>query len=117
MRTSLAILGAVALLLPAAASASFPGKNGKIAFERDNEIFVMNPDGSGAVPITSDGTAKRDPSVSADGRFVVYSAGLNLHVIGSDGKGDRLITTERANDQSPAFSPDGRKIAFLRGSG
>ncbi|MEA2357770.1 MAG: hypothetical protein QOI62_1030 [Solirubrobacteraceae bacterium] len=117
MRVLTASLVALALLLPAAAHGSFPGKNGKIAFERDNEIYVMNGDGSGAMPITADGTAKRDPSVSADGRFVAYSAGRNIHVVGIDGRGDRKITSEGANDQSPAFSPDGRRIAFLRGSG
>jgi hypothetical protein len=26
--------------------------NGKIAFERDDEIWTMNPNGSGAVPLT-----------------------------------------------------------------
>ena len=99
------------------AHAAFPGANGKIAFERDNEIFLMNSDGSGAAPLTSDGIAKRDPVVSADGRFVAYGYDRNIWVINSDGGGAHAITTGGANDQSPAFSPDGRKIAFLRGSG
>ena len=30
---------------PPSAHAAFPGANGKIAFERDNEIFLMNSDG------------------------------------------------------------------------
>src|SRR4051812_38209835 len=117
MRMLIFVLGAAALLLPAAASASFPGKNGKIAFERDNQIFLMNSDGSGAKQLTTGGAGESDPAFSADGRFVAYAADRNIHVIGVDSKGDRTITTEGANDQSPAFSPDGRRIAFLRASG
>jgi Tol biopolymer transport system component len=94
--------------------ASFPGPNGKIAFERDNQIWLMNGDGSGSAQLTTGSAAKRDPSVSADGRFVAYATDRDIHVIGSDAKGDRSVTTGGANDQSPAFSPDGRKIAFLR---
>jgi hypothetical protein len=103
------------LAVPVAAEAAFPGQNGKIAFERDNEIFLMNGDGSGAAPLTSDGVAKRDPVFSADGRRVAYSYQRNIYVINADGSGARAVTTGGKNDQSPAFSPDGRRIAFLRG--
>jgi Ca2+-binding RTX toxin-like protein len=106
-----AVLGA-----PLVAEAAFPGLNGKIAFERDNEIFLMNGDGSGAAPLTSNGVAKRDPAVSADGRRVTYSYDRNIYVINADGSGAHAVTTGGLNDQSPAFSPDGRRIAFLRGS-
>ena len=106
----------VALTAPVAAQAAFPGQNGKIAFERDNEIFLMNGDGTGAAPLTSNGVAKRDPVVSADGSLVAYSYDRNIYVINSDGTGARAVTTGGETDQSPAFSPDGRRIAFLRGS-
>jgi Tol biopolymer transport system component len=99
---------------PVAAEGAFPGTNGKIAFERDNDIFLMNPDGSGAAPVTSDGVAKRDPVISADGRFVAYSYNRDIWVVGSDGTNPHAITSGQANDQSAAFSPDGRRIAFLR---
>src|SRR5215212_1524162 len=114
-----ALAGAMALLslaVPVAAQAAFPGANGKIAFERDNQIFLMNPDGSGAAPLTSSSGAKRDPVISADGRLVAYSYDRNIWVSNSDGTGARAVTTGGANDQAPAFSPDGRRIAFLRGS-
>src|SRR3954452_21429852 len=114
MRFLLAAIAALALLAPASANAAFPGKNGKIAFERDNEIFLMNPDGSGAAPITTGGAAKRDPVVSADGRFVAYSYNRDIWVVGSDGTNPHAITSGQANDQSAAFSPNGRRIAFLR---
>ena len=77
----------------------------------------MNGDGSGAAPLTSGGVAKRDPVVSADGRFIAYASGLNLYVINADGSSERAVTTAGANDQFPAFSPDGRRIAFTRAGG
>ena len=43
------------------AIAAFPARTARCAFERDNEIFLMNPDGSGAAPLTSDGIAKQRP--------------------------------------------------------
>src|SRR5215213_7230688 len=112
-----AVAAAAALMLPLAAQAAFPGQNGKIAFERDNEIFLMNGDGSGSAPLTTDGIAKRDPVVSADGRLVAYSYDRNIYVINANGTGARAVTTAGENDQSPAFSPDGKRIAFTRGSG
>ena len=96
------------------AHAAFPGANGKIAFEQDNEIYLMNSDGSGAAALTSNGVAKRDPVISADGRLVAYSYNREIWVINSDGTGARAVTTGGQTDQSPSFSPDGRRIAFLR---
>jgi dipeptidyl aminopeptidase/acylaminoacyl peptidase len=109
--TALLVAG---LTLAPVADAAFPGQNGKIAFERDNEIFLMNGDGSGAAALTSDGIAKRDPVVSADGLLVAYSYNREIWVINSDGTGARAVTTGGQTDQSPSFSPDGRRIAFLR---
>ena len=110
------IASVLVLGVPTAAEAAFPGANGKIAFERDNEIFLMNSDGSGAAPLTSDGIAKRDPVISPDGRLVAYAYNREIWVINADGTGARAVTTGGETDQSPAFSPDGRRIAFLRGS-
>ena len=42
-------------LLIAPAQASFPGQNGKIAFERGRDVWTMNPDGSGATALTTGG--------------------------------------------------------------
>ena len=39
--------------------AAFPGNNGKIAFEKDDDIFVMNSDGSDVTNLTNDGSNRR----------------------------------------------------------
>ena len=55
-----ALFGLVALagglLGPAAAAwAAFPGRNGKIAFDHNGDIYVMKPDGSHQRPLTPNG--------------------------------------------------------------
>jgi uncharacterized Zn-finger protein len=42
-----------ALTLVAPAQATFPGTNGMIAFEKNSDIWTMNPDGSNQVDITN----------------------------------------------------------------
>lgn len=131
-------LAAVALALPASALASFPGTNGKIAYEgpglsgiSSSSIFSMNPDGTGKTNLTSSpakGAARRgasvgsyDPSYSADGRKIVFSRvpqGQFAHdvvVMNADGSNQTNITnTSGDREMDPAFSPDGSKIAFIR---
>jgi hypothetical protein len=41
------LLALVIAVVNVPAHATFPGKNGRIAFVQDGEIFTMNPDGSG----------------------------------------------------------------------
>jgi DNA-binding winged helix-turn-helix (wHTH) protein len=73
-----------------------------------------------AVPLTSLTGAVRGPSLSPDGRFVVFTwAGeqqdnpdLYIQQIGAGGP--HRLTTDPGNDHSPAWSPDGQAIAFLR---
>jgi Tol biopolymer transport system component len=119
-RLSLAVFG-IALLagglgaVPAAAT--FPGPNGKIAFVRGGNIWVMNPNGSGQVRLTGIGTAA-NPQWSADGTKIAYdrhsvSAGRNIWVMNGDGSGKYRVTFHAANEFDPAWSPNGKWLAFV----
>jgi Tol biopolymer transport system component len=119
----LAVLVAAALALPASAQATFPGVNGKIAFERSTEtaehdIFAINPDGSGEINLTHNGANNRQIAWSPDGsRIAFFSDGdgsdnyYDIHVAAADGSGPVRIT-ETGNAHTPAWSPDGQSIAF-----
>ena len=64
-----------ALLLPSSAHATFPGANGKIAFERSGDIWTMNADGSGQVNLTNTSAPELDPAWSPDGSKIVFKDG------------------------------------------
>lgn len=109
------------------ADAAFPGKNGKIAFSKDNfrqgssGIFTINPDGSEPDRLGPG----YSPSWSADGAKVVFERfsgdgeeefNQDLYVMNADGSGVEQITSSRGYDFSPSFFPTGDKIAFIRDS-
>jgi hypothetical protein len=84
----------VVLALSEKAEATFPGKNGRIAYAgwnrgKDFEIYTINPDGSGKRQLTHNNTDDLDPAYSPDGKKIVYA--------GKDGpKGDLEIYTINA---------------------
>jgi Tol biopolymer transport system component/DNA-binding winged helix-turn-helix (wHTH) protein len=80
---------------------------------------VRTNDGN-AIPVTSYPGREVDPSVSPDGRQVVFAwdadAGDNFDIYVKQIEGDaRLqLTTDQAVERRPAWSPDGQRIAFYR---
>jgi Tol biopolymer transport system component len=107
------------MLLAIAASpaqATFPGPNGKIAFtsERngDPDIWVMNPDGSGQVGLTGQGTDDRSPAWAPHGRDIAFTQGGALFAMDAEGGSVRRVTPESVYAGLPAWSPDGESLAY-----
>jgi hypothetical protein len=75
----------------------------------DNEIFVMNADGSAPRRIAFGW----NPAWSPDGTRIAFQSGRSISVINSDGSGLTQLT-QGLSDGEPAWSPDGRRIAFTR---
>jgi dipeptidyl aminopeptidase/acylaminoacyl peptidase len=106
--TALALLG-----LAAPADAAFPGKNGKIAFVRDGQIWVMNPDGSNPNELNDSGGT---PAWSADGHFLAFvrptgPSSRTIYTVNEDGSN----LTFAGGGFDPSWSPDGSHFAVSTG--
>ena len=112
---------AALLAVSGKAEATFPGKNGKIAYVRDegndSEIYTINPGGRGETQLTHDHTGNYVPSYSPDGKKIVYSGSsgsgdTEIYTINASG-GDKIQLTNNNNDEfDPNYSPDGKRIAY-----
>ena len=96
------------------AAATFPGKNGKLAFtafDGGPHVTVMNPDGTGRVPLA----IGADPAWSSDGSKIAFTTNgfEEIWVMSADGTGRRKLTGGGSINSAPAWSPDGTKIAFF----
>ena len=95
----------------------------KIAFvSTNNQVFVMNADGSGRRQVTTSATAKTDPTWSADGTRIAYVSNsfdvdgqtdLEIWSIKADGTGRTQLTNNTFPDTQPTWSPLGDRIAFV----
>ncbi|HEX8181670.1 MAG TPA: DUF4394 domain-containing protein, partial [Pyrinomonadaceae bacterium] len=100
-----------------------PDPPGKIAFASDRagnfDIYVMNPDGSGLVRLTSDPAEDVQPTWSPDGRKIAFVSNRDgnkeIYVVNVDGGGLTRLTNNTDEDISPAWSPSvsNQQIAFV----
>jgi TolB protein len=120
-RDLLCAITMIAVLMIAAvpASATFPGKNGRIAFIQDAEVFTMKPDGSDIKQLTHVGpdTSANWPAWSPDGKQLVFneSPPPGSWVMNADGSNQHLLLAESDySENRPSFAPDGSKVVFAR---
>ncbi len=83
----------------------------------NDEIYVMNPDGSGQTRLTDDPESDLHPSFSGDQSFITFSStrdgNAEIYVMNADdGSSVTRLTNNSASDTQPSFSRDGLRIAF-----
>jgi serine/threonine protein kinase/dipeptidyl aminopeptidase/acylaminoacyl peptidase len=81
------------------------------------DIWMVNSDGSENRQLTADAFIDHQPSVSPDGRYVVFqsnrSGSRNIWRIDADGNNPTQLTDGSYVDESPVCSPDGRWVIFM----
>src|SRR5215216_3614940 len=107
------------------AGATFPGKNGKIAFSISYDIYTINPDGTGLTPIADNPqNTEITPDYSPNAKKIAYTFGrgtldpsLEIYTMNADGTDVTPLTTLPGNaaavyGDSPSYSPNGKRIAY-----
>ncbi len=99
------------------AGAAFPGARGLIAFSRNDEICVVNEDGTSMKNLTNTLTHEIDPAFDPSGgsiAFIRLNSDLtgDVVVMGVDGSTPRVIAV--GSYSHPAFSPDGSQLVVAR---
>src|SRR5918998_1712450 len=111
------------------ASATFSGRNGRIAFSSDRggedlEIYTMRPQGGDVVQVTSAPGNSIFSDWHPDGRRLVFDSdrvtrgcsdeacNVEIFITNVDGTGLRRLTRSPSFDGDPSVSLDGKRIAF-----
>ena len=98
---------------------------GKIIFTSNrtgnDDIFMMNPDGSNQINLTNDPKHDSGAAWSPDGRKIVFvrydgSATFDIYTMNIDGSNQVKLTNVPVGQSSfwPSWSPDGTRIVFTR---
>lgn len=81
------------------------------------DIWMSNADGSDARQLTTDAFIDHEPSVSADGRYVVFQSnragGRNIWRVDPDGSNLKQLTDGNYVDSNPICSADGSSVIFV----
>jgi Tol biopolymer transport system component len=98
----------------------FRGDHDLVDHSGDEELYVMNADGTNIVQLTSNTVFDSAPAFSPDGTKLAFESArdsgnalvLDIYVMNADGSDVRRLTADPAHDEGPIWSPDGTKIAF-----
>lgn len=83
----------------------------------NNELFVMNADGSGHTQLTRDAWQESEPVWFKDGKKIAFlcneSGSSQVWEMNPDGSARKQITQYDGDIEGFSFSPDGKKLLFI----
>lgn len=83
------------------------------------DIWRAKSDGTDTKQLTADAFVDQQPTVTADGRYIVFQSnragGKNLWRMDPDGSNLRQLTRDATEDSYPSCSPDGQSVVFMSG--
>ncbi|HFC11623.1 MAG TPA: hypothetical protein ENJ56_02170, partial [Anaerolineae bacterium] len=93
---------------------------GKVLFtsdiDGDDEIFVMNADGTNRLQLTNNLVDDFSPVWSPDGNKIAFVSenilGTQIYMMNSDGSNVTKLTSTPLSNYAPSWSPDGTKLVF-----
>jgi Tol biopolymer transport system component len=113
---AIALVAAASVVLFAAqpAYATFPGRNGRIAFQMDfglgAEIYTIKPSGLGIRQLTEVEGSAESPDWSPDGtRIAFHIVDHGVWMVNADGSDLHQVV---ASGEQPAFTPDGTHLVY-----
>jgi Tol biopolymer transport system component len=104
-------------------SAVFTGNIVFVSYrDGDEEIYIMNADGSNQTRLTHSQYGDVEPVLSPDGQSIVFvsqrAGGHKLFIMNVDGSNSRQLTDGQSSDEyDPYFSPDGQWIVYSSSRG
>jgi Tol biopolymer transport system component len=109
------------LVLAPTAHATYPARNGLIAFTADtgsgNQIYTVHPNGHDLRQITHvDGEAIK-PDWSPDGRRIAFALNeCSIAIINADGSNLTVLPSQTPGgcEADPSFTPDGSRLVYER---
>ena len=84
----------------------------------EQDIYMINADGSGLTQLTTDPAADHDPSWSPDGTHIAFRSRRDgngeIYVMNADGSGQTNFTNDPAMDLSPPGHPTALELRLPR---
>ena len=82
----------------------------------DEDVYIMNSDGSGQTALTVNDAIEISPAFSPDGTKIVFASqrdgNYEIYSMDANGTNQTRLTNNAFRDDEPSFSPDGTKIVF-----